>query len=186
MGQAKDEMMKWQELGCAPVGNKSICPNCVGDYALKQFIRDHALHKQCDYCERTYRTQKCAEADALIEHIANSIGYEYEDPVHSVSYCSAEGGYLLPTMDSGDLLSNFDLGEFHEDAENAMDGLWVEIDPYGDRPWDSMLSSWGAFANYVKHHQRFFSQGSLHPISKMRSPTPQFSIRLLRWPKSRE
>jgi hypothetical protein len=174
MGQAKREMMKWQELGCSPVGDKTICPDCVGDYALKQFIRDHGLHRNCDYCGQTYSSAKCAEADTLIEHIATSIGYEYEDPVHSVGYCSAEGGYLLPTMDSGDLLSHFELGEFAEDAENSMDGLWVESDPYGDRPWEAMLSSWGAFAHYVKHRQRFFFPRA--PSSPHDDETPNASI----------
>lgn len=172
MGQAKREMMKWQELGCRPVGDKFICPNCVEDYALKEFIEQHASNTDCDYCNQTYDQPVCAEANALIEHIAESISYEYEDPVHSVGYCSAEGGYLLPTMDSSDLLCDFELGEFHEDASNALHGLWVEKDPYGDRPWEHMLSSWGAFADHVKHQQRFFFPRA--PSSS--SETPSASI----------
>lgn len=156
MGHAKDEMMKWEALGCRPVGDKNICPDCVGDYALKQFIIDNAAHQECDYCGSTFDKPTCAEADTLIEHIAKSIGYEYEDPVHSVSYCSAEGGYLLPTQDADDLLCNFDLDEFSQDAADALDGLWVEKDPYGDRPWEYMLSNWAGFADHVKHEQRFF------------------------------
>lgn len=59
-------------------------------------------------------------------------------------------------MDSWELLSHFDLGNFEEDARDALDGLWVEKDPYGDRPWEYLLSSWGAFADHVKYKQRFF------------------------------
>lgn len=176
MGQVKREMEKWADLSCQPIGDKHICPDCVGDYALKEFIQRNAQTSDCDYCGEIYAEDRCAEADTVIEHVAGSISYEFEDPVHSVGYCSAEGGYLLPTMDSAELLSQFDLGEFTEDAENSLDGLWVEKDPYGDRPWEYLLSSWGSFSHHVKHSQRFFFHRAPSSTAPYLDDTPNSSI----------
>ena len=68
-----------------------------------------------------------------------------------------EGGWLLPTMDSYDLLGDLGLGTFYDDAALAfLDHDWVERDPYGDRAWEWQLSRWSKFCRYVKHDRRFF------------------------------
>ena len=73
---------------------------------------------------------------------------------------SAEGGYLLPTMDSQELLEEVGLGEcqgelFEDLCEAFSVHNWVHIDPYGDLLCDSLRYTWEEFADQVKHRTRY-------------------------------
>src|SRR5947208_13486776 len=116
MGWVKEQWMKQQAEGWSPVGDKQVCDCCFEDYAIKDFIRANAVANRCSYCNRQSKEPIAAEVDDVIEFIAEGINTEYEDPVHSVGWDSAEGGWLLPTMDAWDLLSEVGLDETHEDV----------------------------------------------------------------------
>lgn len=136
MGLAKAEYMRMLERGWHSVGNKRICSNCVEDYALKAFIEESDTQARCDYCHKN--AQGIVESDVLLELIAERLYTEYEDPVNSVGWCSADGGWLLPHTDSYNLMADLGLGNFYEDAAEAFSGHeWVERDPYRGRPWVS-------------------------------------------------
>jgi hypothetical protein len=158
MGHAKNEYMRMLDDGRSSVGHKFVCSNCIEDYALKDFIEENAIEGHgCDYCQGSYEGLTSIDSDTLLDFIGEGLRTEYEDPVNSVGWCSAEGGWLLPTTDLYDLFEDLGLGKFCEDAAQAFSGHeWVERDPYGDRPWEQQLSRWAQFCDYVKHHQRFF------------------------------
>jgi hypothetical protein len=150
------------ESGLHSVGQKFVCSDCIEDYALKDFIEDNVteLHG-CDYCQRSREGRRSIDSDTLLEFIAEGLHTEYEDPVNSVGWDSAEGGWLLPTIDLYDLFQDLGLGAFSEDAALAFSGHeWVEIDPYGDSPWEQQLSRWAQFCLDVKHDRRFFFHGA--------------------------
>ena len=160
MGRAKEEYMRMLEGGWHSIGRKSVCSNCVDDYALKAFIEEDGTESRCDYCDENSEDIVVVDSDTLLEFIAEGVRTEYEDPSNSVGWCSEEGGWLLPTMDSYDLLGDLGLGNFYDDAALAFsDHDWVERDPYGDRAWEWQLSRWSKFCRYVKHDRRFFFHG---------------------------
>ena len=160
MGWAKEQAIRQMEQGWSPIGNKQVCANCFEDYAIKQFIEQNVAANRCSYCRRRGRKQIAAEIDDVIEFIAAGISTEYEDPVHSVGWDSAEGGWLLPTMDARDLLSEAGLEETQEDLLEDLrqafsQSEWVQKDPYGDLLCDALRYNWHAFAEQVKHRTRF-------------------------------
>src|SRR5271165_4328685 len=107
MGYAKNEYMRMLENGLHSVGQKFVCSDCIEDYALKDFIEDDVteLHG-CDYCHRSREGLRSIDSDTLLEFIAEGLHTEYEDPVNSVGWDSAEGGWLLPTIDLYDLFQD--------------------------------------------------------------------------------
>jgi len=62
------------------------------------------------------------DSDTLLESSLKGLRQEYEDPSNSVGWCSEEGGWLLPTMDSYDLLGDLGLGNFYDDAATCFFG----------------------------------------------------------------
>lgn len=159
MGRAKDEWLRQQEKGWSSAGDKFVCADCFDDYAIKAFICSHVSEATCSYCGRAEGELIAAPIDEVLSHIADGINSEYEDAANSVAWESAEGGYLLSTMDSADLLATIGLdveGELQEDIENAFsERAWVHQDPYGDLRCDSLRYTWEAFADQVKHRTRF-------------------------------
>lgn len=160
MGQAKRWLMQQQEQGWTSVGEKYVCLKCVSDDAIKAFIEAKAVENVCSYCKREEPDAIAAHMDEVLPFVAEGINFEYEDPANSVGYCSAEGGYLLATTDSWDLMSDLDLGDSNEDffedlRRSFSDHDWVHKDPYGDLECDALRYNWDAFANMVKHQTRF-------------------------------
>jgi hypothetical protein len=156
----KELYMQQMEQGWQGVGDKHVCPNCINDYAIQDFIRDNAVAQVCSYCGREEDEPIAAHMDEVIPFIADGINSEYEDPANSVGYESAEGGYLLPTMDGDDLIGEVGLDDSQEDVfEDLCDAfrgqLWVHQDPYGDLQCDALRYNWDAFAKLVKHRTRF-------------------------------
>ena len=152
--------MKQQEEGWSPIGDKQVCDRCFEDYAVKDFIIENVTANRCSYCRRKSKKPIAAEIDDVIEFVAQGINTEYEDPVHSVGWDSAEGGWLLPTMDARELLSDAGLEETQEDVfedlrEAFSQSEWVHQDPYGDLPSDALRYTWEEFSDQVKYRTRF-------------------------------
>lgn len=160
MGRAKEEWMRQQEQGWSPVGDKQVCDLCFKDYAVKKFIAANAKAPRCSYCNRGSEEPIAAEINVVIEFIAEGINSEYEDPANSVGWDSSEGGYLLPTMEAWELLSDAGLEETQEDVFEDLrkafsQSDWVHKDPYGDLPSDALRYTWEEFSEQVKHRTRF-------------------------------
>jgi len=160
MGYAKRQLMKQLEEGWRSLGDKHCCPKCVDDYAIQDFIRDNAVSIECDYCGAVFAEESCAHMDEVLSFISEGIHREYEDPANQVGYDSSEGGYLLPTTDSWDLIAELEIVSqnqrlYEEIAEAFNDRIWVQKDPYGLRPCEELIYTWESFARQVKHEVRF-------------------------------
>ena len=53
-----------------------MCFRCVGDWDLKQFIRNNAVSRSCSFCGRTNRNPIAALADAVVTYVEERIGQE--------------------------------------------------------------------------------------------------------------
>lgn len=146
----------------------SVCPRCIEEPALAEYITENASESTCDYCHRKWKKPRAMNLSELMPLIRGRIEMLYEDPANSVGYETAEGGYLLATTDSYDVLENVGLGVSDPDLmRDLVDGLpvheWVHQDPYSLTQDDAMIMSWEEFARIVKHEVRTFS--SLRPLN---------------------
>ena len=115
---------------------------------------------ECSYCENVSNSPIAAKMDDVISFISSGIHREYEDPVHGVGYCSAEGGYDIEPQSSYELLAELGFGDcpqklFEDLCDAFSDYQWVQKDPYGDLPCDALRYSWEEFCDQVKHKSRF-------------------------------
>jgi hypothetical protein len=139
-----------------------VCPECIVEPTLAEFIRANASSKECTYCEQSSDEPIALSLDELLEYIRERIEVEYEDAANSVGYETAEGGYLLPTMDGHKLLAAVGLAVFVKDV-SLLDDL---ASPFHDTPWvhrhayslteeQARRLAWTHFATLVKHRVRY-------------------------------
>jgi len=139
------------------------CEDCFSDYAIKHFIKLNDSVGTCDYCG-SKNIHVCG-VKKVGEFIMEGIDRYYEDAANSVSYESAEGGYLLPTSDIYDIL-NHEQGIFGDALNDptplledlvSWDGTpYVRKDPYGPPSGDpEEIGYWDDFCETVKSKHRF-------------------------------
>jgi hypothetical protein len=161
MGRTKEILEKQMEGGFQYIAEKKVCVQCFYDYAIAEFIEINAKEKKCDYCGRRSRKAISVSINEVIECMSEGIKREYEDPANSVAYCSREGGYQLPIMDSEDIIAAHevvkdDTGDLFTDLVEAFSSTpWVHKDPYGALPQDELRYTWEAFCRQIKRKTRF-------------------------------
>ena len=146
-----------------------VCPDCVEDEFLKEIIRDNACQRECDYCGRRTRSHSAAPVLELMEPIASAVFCYFNNPTDAyVPYDSGEGGWLLDSTDTGDVLESLGL-ECHPDlfediAKSFVHDEWVETAGgtwMGSHPNEEMGYLWDHFVRIVKHEVRYFFDHSL-------------------------
>lgn len=140
--------------------DKTVCSDCVTDYALKAAVRETGGLSPCDYCNAApVSPEASAPVDVILDLIVEGFRYEYEDPIEQVLYSSADGGYQMGLYDSGELLENHEVtedGALFKDLVMAIEqDAWVQRDPYAASPKDALRWGWQAFRKYVKHRRRY-------------------------------
>jgi HEPN/RES N-terminal domain 1/RES domain len=141
-----------------------VCPDCVGDAALKAFIESEATNEECSFCGTTSEEAIAAPLDELISQIRGCLFKEYDDPANCLSYCTADGGWQGETFDSYDILDMVGLELPNDDdgelltaiLKGLSDQLWCRRDPYGMSRNEELSYSWEAFCEIIKHQRRFF------------------------------
>ncbi len=150
------------EEGWSSVPDKFVCAKCFDDEGIRAFINGAATARRCSYCHRFGRTELAAEMDEVLSFIATCLNREYERPEDGLGRDNeSESGWALITpTDTWDLFCDFGFGngpeELFEDLVGAFsDRQWVQKDPYGSLPCDSLRYTWEAFSRQVKHEMRF-------------------------------
>ena len=141
---------------------KSVCSQCIGEPSLANYISLYADEYECTYCGHSWSTTRALDLDQLLAHIRERIEVHYEDAVNSVGYDSGEGGYLLPTMDSHDLLEEVGLAEYlngnslqDDIAAEFMETPWVHKNPYSLPEEQERRADWNEFVRQIKHEVRY-------------------------------
>lgn len=154
----QSEGIWWEEFPAM----SAVCSRCINERSLAKHIEKNASDYQCSYCGESWEKPRAMDLDELLRHMHERIEMEYEDAANSVGYESREGGYLLPTMDGYELLSeaapDWDPGSerLRDDlAAEFMDTQWVHKNPYSPTEEEVWIWSWADFVRLVKHRVRF-------------------------------
>ena len=131
-----------------------VCVNCVEDEALKDAISSNLSSKvSCTFCGNP----SAASLDVLIEAFLVGLYHEYGDADDELApYQSSEGGYLIQTYDTGDLLEEFGEvlsgdGLFEAVGNLLNERVWVERDWMVLRRDIALRHAWNEFAETIKY-----------------------------------
>ncbi|MFC1837195.1 HEPN-associated N-terminal domain-containing protein, partial [Thermodesulfobacteriota bacterium] len=144
----------------------NCCTNCFSEIEINQFIETEEIKGECDYCNSS--DVYICDVDSVGQFIIEGIERHYEDAANHVGYCSADGGYQLPTYTISEIIlyqeGIFDIfGEGLVDPESLLRDLvtddgtpYVRIDPYGPPSGEpDEIRYWENFCTTVKTKKRF-------------------------------
>lgn len=158
MGFWKNKQIEAIEKGYSCDIDKYVCFNCVGNYGLKQSIREKATENHCDYCGISGSDPIAVSLEKLIDLIMDGVCFEWDEAVNFVPWDGREGGYQWPVTDLEDIIywhygSEVDInnGELWEDIRSCLgDADWAETD-FEHRE----ITTWEQFCYQVKYETRF-------------------------------
>lgn len=143
--------------------NNKCCTNCFSESEIINFIESEGIIGNCDYCKS--RNVSICDVVEVGSFIMEGIERYYEDAANQVGYDSSEGGYLLPTQDIAEILSEEEdiFGDGLDDPYPLLEDLvsndgtpYVRKDPYGPPSGDpEEIRYWENFRKTVKTKQRF-------------------------------
>ena len=156
MGLIKDDAILCEERGYGHCDNL-VCHECVGNYALKNFIKQNGQVSTCHYCDRKRKTIK---VEKLLEPIMSGIRFLYEDA--EPYYFEKE--YTCPTYFTYDLI-HYELSDELKidnpallvDISKTIDNniVWCDANPYSPKEHETELYSWHSFCELVKYKMRY-------------------------------
>lgn len=138
---------------------KYVCPDCIDDYAIQEFIRNNAGQNECSYCGKSSNEEIAASLDEVVDFMLDGILSEWDDPANCMGW---EGGWVgARVIDSDELIRErvgleYSNEDVLEDIIKAMpDQEWCQRDPYGLRDEEALMFGWEIFSEQVKHHSRY-------------------------------
>lgn len=140
--------------GIDPGPDRQVCLKHFSDYAIEKFITENGFWSTCDYCQRT---AKVVDLGQLAEFLIEAVQYFYSDPTNFASYNGREGGFLVSTFDTNDIL--FDIFELDIDLRRLDDDLrewfdseaiWADESGYYGEGDQMLIYSWQALTNVAK------------------------------------
>jgi hypothetical protein len=159
--------------------NKTICPCCVDDYALTNFIEEHLSAQVCSFCGRQSSGKDiAASARAVLDVILSGIAYEYEEITPSnIHPDNQDSAYDL---DIYNLLYDQSL----EVSSRSAVLRWV-IRSVGDarrwrlrmHPIEGLAAGWDDFCDAIKFQSRFlFFNDDVRQLLRTRPAPPPFYV----------
>lgn len=159
MGQWKELMYESERRGHA-ARERFVCGECLCDDALAEFVSDHAVRNECEFCGTKRDTPFAASLGDVIEYMAGCINEVYTDPADELPYETAEGGWQGEVFNGFELMAEIDFGcdseeLFNEIASALCDQEWCRDDYFSLEPSERLRYGWDAFKQAVKHARRF-------------------------------
>lgn len=150
------EKKEWK-IGTLFESEKRVCHGCIGNAALKKYIKANGEIKQCSYCGRRW---KSVPFELFYDAIMDGIGYAYSRAVDELPV--DEGEFVGNTYSSDDLIYDELSEEINAQDERILDDIvaempdevWCDAEPYGDME-DRDYYSWETFSKMVREKMRF-------------------------------
>ena len=133
------------------------CERCFDEPMIQEYIQLQGDTGDCDFCQS--EEVAVLETRELRPFLLEGVYRAYPPAIEVSPYCSAEGGYLMPTADPEDILA-YNLQVFSLDdptellqALNLFDEEHV-VDLPSDASYDAVEpEDWSAFSRYAKEHR---------------------------------
>lgn len=160
MGRAKEAWIEQMERGYgAPEGY--ICPNCVNDSYLVEWVSDGAEAHECTFCGATSNEPIAASFEDFVGLIVAGVRVDWSSPENEgIVYETAEGGWQANLTDTWDIISDMDISDDQEVIDAIVGAIdvwgWVPSDFYRGSESDRLTWGWDSFKRYVKNDTRFF------------------------------
>jgi len=143
----------------APLG--AVCPDHSEDDSLQQWVNDHAIASECDFCERSGRGAIAADLGQFAQHVFRSLLLDYglvDD--EGIPYDGAEGGYQAPVLDTMDVLIDEGLA-IHDGLLQCLVGAWQGQAWMKRGEWwltedQALAYGWSHFREVVLTERRFW------------------------------
>lgn len=168
----------------------NVCPQCVDDPDLQDFIRGYADAPECDFCGQRSDDDIAAPVEDLAQRIIECLNEAYGHPEDLLPWDSAEGGWQAAEVWSteevlneqvGLELPNDDSGELRNEIVDSIgECQWCPGSPFRFTTRESFLYGWREFCETVKYKTRFFFlQGGSRKKEPERIPTIPEVLRTL-------
>jgi len=148
--------------GFTPIG-KFVCPECIENIHIQEFINNNLENKSCDYCGKKSDSKNiAADVEEVGRLIFGCLKLEYDEAANCLAY---EGGYIWDTIyDTSELLRD----DLYDDLiiENetlvkdisdfiGIDRDWCKRNPYRLNQHERLIYSWETFSEKIKYDTRF-------------------------------
>lgn len=161
MGMAKQQQISDWERGFSCDKYLTVCNNCFEEDGINNFIKEHQTSTTCSFCEGYDEDVIASKLELVLEHILNSIHYEWGDPNNEgLPYETREGGWQGEVYDTWDLFEIIELGIVsYNVSQLIMDSIdnqqWCEREPYSLKIDETYMYGWNHFCSFVKTKSRY-------------------------------
>lgn len=160
MGIAKSWMIEMQERGYGE-SDDHICPNCVSDGFLQNWIQRNAIAKECSFCGEKSDKPIAASFEDFSGTVLHGLYFDWNEPTdEGIMYISREGGWQAPLSTTLEILYDAGITE-NDDVIEALGGMieceaWVERELYRGTDSERLTWAWSSFKDYTKNYARYF------------------------------
>ena len=168
---SSDWALEWASREFGDVPRKYICFKCIGDGALKKFIKTTAKHNSCSYCNRKSNSNIAITLELFLEHVQKSLRREYLLP-EDACIPHDKYGWIIEPYHISDVLElepiTSEHGKIEQDVISLLSDNAYSI-PAGNG-FDQYQDMWGNFVNFVKYKTRFMFFREDFAIDKFDDP----------------
>ena len=160
MGIVKAYMMGMEERGYGE-SDDHICPDCVSDEFLAEWIAGNAESETCSFCDAASEQPIAAPFETFTGIVLGGLGFDWNEPTNEgIMYISREGGWQAPLSTTSDVLYDASFSE-NDDVLAALDYMieceaWVEREFYRGTDSQRLTWAWDSFKAFTKNHTRYF------------------------------
>ena len=138
--------------------DKSICHDCVSNYALKSFIIEKGELRTCSYCGRR---KKCTTLEDLMSPIMDGIRFMYSCPDEELPVDGGE--YIGCTYSTEDIFEESVTNEIGASNEEIIGDIislicqktWCVANPFDVSEDEAEFNEWQRFCKLVKEKMRY-------------------------------
>lgn len=139
-----------------------VCPDCIEEPALQEFVRMNADDHECDFCGAYDESEPIACSILRVANrIESSVRLYYAEPIDELPYDSAEGGYQGVIYEIEDVLEDLGFCPTDERVFFAVirqfddRAIWCPSPGFLVRSAETLTGLWSKFCGLVKHQRRF-------------------------------
>ena len=145
----KARMAEWEALGICEGNDGNICPECIGDPALAEFISNNATQGSCKYCGQERDRPFASRLSVVAEHMATIVNEEFQHVARGTEGLYHDGFENLLLLEiefkpTNDCVRT-DIASFFNKR------IWGWKDTFSDR----LQCAWNRFCDKVRHSRRY-------------------------------